>query len=267
MDHNHNANSSRCDSPRVLPHVVLALVFSLVDNVKHLGKVLAKAMRCCPLHTSTICRNKRLNSSCVERPRKLFFLRLSTLHDWHCKELFVHLRVQIKNIKHFVVSFCFCCKSGVTLLPKEFSASYKRSWVLELPANDVTPLIQTHWQVSVAADPGCVKGVHDSLTCWTDRNRNLQVCLARLCYPGNLRSKVLHVVLLLVQDILGDEHGEVAVVNAKQLDLGIKPLVDMIPDVVGPGPKNVAAGDLVITNHLTLCADLRVPVTEFFSFL
>lgn len=68
----------------------------------------------------------------------------------------------------------------------------------------------------------------------------------RLGDPCDLGRKTLDVVLLLLEPRGGDEHREVGVLDAKLLDLGVEPSLDLFPDGVRLGAENVAARDVVI---------------------
>jgi len=54
------------------------------------------------------------------------------------------------------------------------------------------------------------------------------------------------VVLFALQCGFGDEYREVAVVDANVLDLLVEEFFDLLPNEVGPGAKDVAAGDVVV---------------------
>ena len=56
----------------------------------------------------------------------------------------------------------------VSLLPKELSGPGEGSWMLELPSDDIGPLVQLEWKVSVALDPVGIGWVHDCLAGWTN---------------------------------------------------------------------------------------------------
>lgn len=52
--------------------------------------------------------------------------------------------------------------SCVTFLPEEFSSSNERSWMLEFPSDNVSPLVKQNRKISVAADPPGVRRIHYS---------------------------------------------------------------------------------------------------------
>jgi hypothetical protein len=75
----------------------------------------------------------------------------------------------------------------------------------------------------VRADPLGVVRVHDGLGSRTDGNGDLEVALTGASNPGNFGGETLDVVLFPVENGLGDEHGEVGVVDTKSLDVAVEP--------------------------------------------
>lgn len=59
-----------------------------------------------------------------------------------------------------------------------------------------------------------------------------------MSHPSDLRSKALNMVLLLIQDLLGDEQRECAVLHAHLLNMRVEPLLDLLPDEVRGGLKS-----------------------------
>ena len=61
--------------------------------------------------------------------------------------------------------------SGVALLPEELTGSNEGSWVLELPADNVRPLVYLEGQVSMGVDPLLKGWVNDGLRGGSDGDR------------------------------------------------------------------------------------------------
>jgi hypothetical protein len=59
---------------------------------------------------------------------------------------------------------------SMAFLPEEFSGSDEWSWMLELPSDDIGPLIEFEGEVSVALNPVGICWIHDGLTGWPDGN-------------------------------------------------------------------------------------------------
>jgi hypothetical protein len=52
------------------------------------------------------------------------------------------LAVEVKVIKHLFLSLIESGMSSVAFLPKELSGSDEGSWMLELPPDDIGPLVE-----------------------------------------------------------------------------------------------------------------------------
>ena len=76
---------------------------------------------------------------------------------------------------------------GMTFLPEELSGSDEWGWVLEFPSDDVSPLVELEWEVSVALDPVSVSWIHDGLTSWSDGDGFSEVRFSGLGDPGDFR--------------------------------------------------------------------------------
>ena len=128
--------------------------------------------------------------------------------------------------------------------------------MLELPTNDVVPLVQLHWQVTIRLNPFGVGWIHDGLAGGTNGDWLGQIALTGLGDPGDLWREVSNMGLLSLESSLGDEDWEVAVLDAEFLDFAIEKVLDLFPDEVGRWTENVASRDVVVLNQLSLGDDL-----------
>ncbi len=83
----------------------------------------------------------------------------------------------------------------MAFLPEEFSGSDERSGVLEFPSDDVGPLVELEWKVSVALDPVGIGWIHDGLTGGSDGDGFSEVRFTRLGDPCNFRRESFDMVL------------------------------------------------------------------------
>ena len=90
------------------------------------------------------------------------------------------------------------CMRCVALLPEELTGSDEGSGVLELPTDDIGPLVGQERQVTMRADPLAETGVHDCLGGGSDGDRFRHLTLSTLSHPCDLRSESLDVALLFV---------------------------------------------------------------------
>jgi len=115
------------------------------------------------LDATTTDRHVQLHCSCVDSACKSFVFRLATTHNRAGQEIFVHFSIHLLHLVLENTGFFFGSVSGMALLPEELSCSDERSWVLELPSDDIGPLIEEQWEVSVGSDPLGIRWVHNGL--------------------------------------------------------------------------------------------------------
>ena len=237
---NHDTDRTSGETPAVLPNVNLVSLLAILDdllvvfngNVEHLREVLAQAMRCCGLDTSADGGNETLDGGRVVCARELLVDGLGTLDDRNGKELLVDGRIVVQNLHDFLASLLLGHVCGVTLLPQELSRTEERHGVLELPSDNVVPLVELERQVAVALDLLGVVAVHGGLTGRTHSQPLLQLVLAALGHPCDLSGETLDVILLTLKVGLGNEEREVRVLDTHCLDLGIEEVADLLPDHV-----------------------------------
>ena len=176
MHHDQHTDRSRGESPAVLPHqsslytsiacTAITSRLRLVRDVEHLREVLAQTVRRRCLHGSSIRRNKRLHRCRIEASGKLLLLRLASLDHRHSEQLLVGASVIVEDLQHLLLCLLLRGEGAVALLrvretvsthlPEEFAGSDEGGGMLELPANDVRPLVETEREVAVSTDPSGV---------------------------------------------------------------------------------------------------------------
>ena len=82
--------------------------------------------------------------------------------------------------------------------------------------------------------------IHDSLAGGANGDGSLHVSISRLSHPCHFSSKALHMILLSFQSLFGHKEREIGILNARLLDAIIKPALDDLPHLVGPGAEYVA---------------------------
>ena len=95
-----------------------------------------------------------------------------------------------------------------------------------------------------------------------DAQALLQLLRAAVGDPGALRGEALHMVLLLLEQALGDEHGHSHVLMAGELELPVQLLLHVLPDGVAIGAVDEHALDAGVVDELRLFAHIGEPLGE-----
>ena len=99
-------------------------------------------------------RNHRyLDRRRVERPGKLLGLRLPPFDHGNRQKLRVDPLIKLQNLPDFALRLLLRRKRRVALLPEELAGPDERRGVLELPPDDVGPLVEAEREVAPRADP------------------------------------------------------------------------------------------------------------------
>ena len=111
-------------------------------------------------------------------------------------------------------------------------------------------------------NPFGIGRVHNGLTSGTDGDWFRHLTLSTLCDPSNFRRKAFDVTFFFIQCSLCHKHREIAILNANFFYTHVNKALDLLPDVVREGSKDIATRDVIILNHLRFCNDLRIPFRE-----
>mmetsp|Transcript_91169 Transcript_91169/g.162325 ORF Transcript_91169/g.162325 Transcript_91169/m.162325 type:complete len:631 (+) Transcript_91169:152-2044(+) len=271
VDHNHDANSTLSESPRILVRMLKnfsgRVLWILEGDSKHLRKVLTKVVGSCALDGTARSRDERLHSGGVVRTRESLCLCLGAAHYRNGQEFLVDPSVEVKDFKHFLLSTSLVREGCVAFLPEELACPQERCRLFHFPSDNTAPLIELDWKISVGLDPVGVCCIHGSLTCWPDCNWLFNFLIAKFRHHGQFWCKIIQVVAFFLHVALGDEHGEVAVFDLHLLDLCIKPALDLLPELVCPRPQDEAALHRILFDELRFHDDLAVPLWHIISLL
>lgn len=134
----HDTNGSGRKSPRILPYVnVLRLagllcVGVLHGDVEHLGEMLAKAVRGSGLDATTSSRDETFDSGGVVGTRELLVDGLGTLDNRDRKQILVHIRVPVQNLKDLITRLLLCKMCSMAFLPQKLARSNEGHGVCEV---------------------------------------------------------------------------------------------------------------------------------------
>ena len=137
------------------------LVF--IPDIKHFSEVLAELMRGGTLDSSSTDWDIDLSSSCEICSGKSLISGLLSSDDWDGKHLLVAPGILVKDTHYETGGTVCCCMGCMAFLPQELSRPDERSWMLELPSDNIGPLIELQRQISVRMDPFAKGWVHNCL--------------------------------------------------------------------------------------------------------
>jgi len=132
-------------------------------DIEHLREVLSQSVRGGSLDATTTDRHVQLHCSRVNSTGKSFVFRLATTHDGAGQEIFVNFGIHLLHLVLENGGLFFGSVGCMALLPEELSCSDEGGWVLELPSDDIGPLVEEQWEVSMGSDPLCIGWVHNGL--------------------------------------------------------------------------------------------------------
>mmetsp|Transcript_18102 Transcript_18102/g.26183 ORF Transcript_18102/g.26183 Transcript_18102/m.26183 type:complete len:251 (-) Transcript_18102:469-1221(-) len=223
VNHYHDSDSSRRHAPRVLPYVLrlsfIILIPSAINSdeiarkprwhsfstpacslldIKHLSKILSKAVTCGSLNSSTCRRDKALDRRCIQRTRELFAFCFGTANNRYGEEILVYGFIYVEDLKHLSGGLFTCRERAMPFLPKELSRADEGGAMCHLPSYDVAPLVNPKRQIPERAYPLRERRVHYCLRSGTNRYWISQFLFPRLRDPCDLCFEALNVILLLL---------------------------------------------------------------------
>mmetsp|Transcript_35021 Transcript_35021/g.53759 ORF Transcript_35021/g.53759 Transcript_35021/m.53759 type:complete len:601 (-) Transcript_35021:128-1930(-) len=262
VDHDHSSNGPGGETPGSLPGVLLLALGVLIGHVEHLAEVGSELMGSSSLDATAGNWHVDLHRSGEESTSELLILRLLSLDAGDSQEILVDVGVIVEDLENPLGGVLLVSVGSVALLPEELAGSDEGSGVLELPSDDVSPLVDLEGEVSVGTDPLRECGVHNSFGSRSDGDGLVHLGLAGLGYPSDLGREPFKVVLFLLEGTLRDEHREVGVLGTAGLEASVEVGLDLLPDVEGARAEDVATGDVIIVDKLSLSDHLLVPLRE-----
>mmetsp|Transcript_93708 Transcript_93708/g.264499 ORF Transcript_93708/g.264499 Transcript_93708/m.264499 type:complete len:244 (+) Transcript_93708:1159-1890(+) len=154
----------------------------------------------------------------------------------------------------------------VALLPQELAGAEERRRLFHLPTYDAAPLVQPDGKVAMGLHPVGEGRIHGGFARRPDGNGLVDVLVSELGHPRQLRGKVVEVVLLFFDVALGNEHREIAILHANQLDFLVEPPLDQLPNSVRPLPQDETSLDGILLDELALHDDLLIPARRVLHF-
>ena len=147
---------------------------------------------------------------------------------------------------------------GVALLPPELGGAQEGTGGLFPPA-DRAPLVVEHRQVAVGLDDLGIVLTEQRLGGRADAEPLRKLLGAAVGHPRDLGGKALDMVLLPLQEALGDEHRHHDVFMPGFFEHAVEQVADVFPDRGAVGAHDHAAAHARVIREVGLANDISIP--------
>ena len=195
----------------------------------------------------------------VFRAGELFFLGLVALDDGHGQPVLADVGVDLQHPERFLPGLFLCGVDGVALLPEELAAAEEGARRL-FPAEHAAPLVIEAGQVPPGVYDMAPVLAEESLRGGAYAQPLGQLLTAANRHPGALGGETLYVVLLLLEQALGYEHGHGNIRVPGLLEFPVQRSLDVFPNRVAVGSQNKEPLYARIVHELRLGADVCEPL-------
>ncbi len=231
------------------------------DRSEGLREALAELVACAHLQRLAVAHDA-LACPGADRTGKALTVALEAREDGHRQDVDHHLAVDLLEDQQREL---LCLRSGgvrgMALLPKELGRAQEQART-HLPAHDVGPVVHRHRQVAIAVDPLREEAVDDRLAGRADDDGFFKLLATGVGHDGELRAEALDVLRLTLDKALGDQQGEVGVLNAHRLDAVVELALDQLPDRVGPRANDHRSAHGPVVGQLGLGNEILIPAGE-----
>ena len=258
--HDDGTDHTGGNAPRGLVRILDGVVACGVGNAERSCKAVTEVVGGTALQRITVVHHG-LNGIGSHSTRELFLLGLLTDDSGDCQHVAVEIAVDVQHSDGLLL--CLFCSfvHGVALLPKELGGTQEGTGGL-FPTHDVAPLVIQLGQVTVGLNDGAIVLAEQRFGGRTDCQTLGQLVLTANGDPSALGCKALNVILFLLKQGLGDQHGHVHVLVTRSLKSCVQILLDIFPDRIAVGTDDHAAVHTGIIHQLSLLDNVGVPLTE-----
>ena len=260
VGHDDAADHPGGHAPAGLVGIVELVVLSGVGDVEGFGEAVAEVVAGARLEGLVVVHHA-LHGVGFLRAVELLLLRLPAPEHGHGQEVLHKVRVDVQHPHGLFPGLLLGGVHGVALLPEELPVAEEGAGGL-LPAEDAAPLVIELGQVPPGVDDVGVMLAEEGLGGGADGQAVLQLLAAAHGDPGALGGEALHMVLLLLEQGLGNQHGEVYVFVPGLLKAPVQLALYVLPNGVAVGAVNEHALDGAVVDELRFLADVGVPLGE-----
>ena len=260
VGHDDAADHPGADAPAGLVGIVGLVVLAGEGDVESLGKAVAEVVAGAGLEGLVVVHHA-LHGVGLLRAVELLLVGLAALDDRHGQHVLHEVRVDVQHPHGLFPGLFGGGVHGVALLPQELPVAEEGPGGL-FPPQHAAPLVVQLGQVPPGVDDVGVVLTEQGLRGGADAEPVLQLLAAAHGDPGALRGEALHVVLLLLEQGLRNQHGQIHVLVPQFLEPPVQVRLDVLPQGVAIGPVDEHALDRGVVDQLRLLADVRVPLGE-----
>ena len=260
VGHDQTADDARGHTPRGLVRIGLLVVLVGIGDVERAGKAVAEVVACAGLQRLAVMHHA-LDGVGVHRTGELLLIGLVAADDGHGQLLLTGVGIDLEHLQRLLARLFLRGVQGVSLLPEKLAAAQERARGL-FPAHDAAPLVIQARQVAPAVHDVAPVLAEERLGRRAHTQALRQFLAAAHGDPRALGREALDVVLLLLQQALGDQHRHGHVLVTGRLELPVEHLLDVLPDGVAVGAQNEQALDVGIIHKLRLGAHVGEPLGE-----
>ena len=262
VGHDDAADNAGGHAPGGLEGVLLLVVLVGEGNIELTGKTVAEEVAGAGLKRLLIVHHA-LDGVGVHRTGKLLLVGLIAPDHRHGKIVLAKIRIHLKLVQGLLPGFLLGGVEGMAFLPQKLSASQKGAGGL-FPAEHGAPLVIQHGQIAPGVYNMAPVVAEEGLGGGPDAQALGQLLAAAYSDPGALGGKALHMVLLLLEQALGDEHGHGDVLVSVTLEHSVQLMLNVFPDGVAVRAHNEAALDTGVVHQLSLGAHIGEPLGEIY---
>ena len=260
VDHDQGADNAGRQTPGGLEGMLLLVVFICEKNAIGLCEVVAEVVAGAGLEGAAVV-HQGLDGVGRDGTCKFLLVGLSALDGGDGQILRAEIRIDVQHLLGPGLRLLGGRVDSVALLPHEFTGAEEGTGLL-LPAHDAAPLVVDLGQVAVGLDLTAVEIAEQGLRGRTDAGALVELLGTARGDPGDLGGKALDQVLLLVEQALRDQQGQIDVLYADRLKPRVQVLLYSLPDRVARGLVDHEALDIGIGDQACLDADVCIPLCK-----
>ena len=270
--HDECAHQAGADAPRSSPSVFGLVVFIDKLHIEGAAEVLAEEVTRTALQRLAVLHHS-LDGVGVEGAGETFRGTLHTADDGDGQHIAGKVGIDVKHLAGTCFGFLASGVCRVAFLPEELARAEEKAGA-HFPAHHVAPLVAAEGQVAPGVNPLAISVPDGRLRGRTDDQFLLQTCRGVNDHTiaigvglqtivgddGALLGKSLHVLCLLGEERLRDEHGEIYVLHARFLKTCIKRLLNALPDGIAVGLDDHTAAHIGLFGQVGLDDQFVVPL-------